>query len=745
MREAIRVLVPRLDLGVRALVPEWARLRAREGLRSDVAHGLRVAAAMLPLSLWLAIASGVPPETGIVSAAVGSAVAVFFGGTRVAVTAPGLTSALLVSHVAAEHGMGAVGAVVVQCGILQLASGALGLGRFVRLVPVSVVRGVVVGLGALMLITHLPALIGAPLEPDSSALAVLDHFGAHVPSANVIALAIAGFSALCGLLLPRISRWIPGSLLGLVVPAALVGLLDLDVPTLEAGRLPSFAFPAFPSRALIQLGGTAVAVWLTASLGTLVSTSALERYDNHRTDPDQELIGTGLANVALGFLGCPPATQLVPASFAARRLGSVARRASLVQAVVVLSVGLAAWPVLSLVPIAGLTGVVFATAIPLLAPGPLRHLARIARFELAVAAVTAIAIALFGLLQGLESGFAVAIVAATFRLARTRAILHEGRDGEPHHVSLSGLVTFLAALELERLRDKLLALDPRAGLVIDVRSVVTIDATGAKAMIGIVRDVRDHGGRVALLGPSAACRERLLAADPRGEVAGCIAPTARDLESVFERPVAVLSRQNLLSGVSRFRDEVKEHYESLFEDLADGQHPHTLFITCADSRISPAQMMGAHPGDIFIVRCIGALVPPPGTDDMPQEGAAIEYGVGVLGIKEVVVCGHSKCGAISALKKGSVPPELPSLGAWAHHAAEVAGDLSEHADVESAARAVTVRQLEHIKAYPLVKGLMEKGELRLHAWFYDLGKVELYEWSEDAKEYVVVGSRPAGA
>jgi carbonic anhydrase len=277
--------------------------------------------------------------------------------------------------------------------------------------------------------------------------------------------------------------------------------------------------------------------------------------------------------------------------------------------------------------------------------------------------------------------------------------------------------------------------------VVDLRSVIAIDASGAKALIGIVRDFRDHGGAVALLGPNKTCRERLVAADPRGEIASCVAPSARDLEGVLERPVAVFSRQNLLNGVERFRGEVKEHYDSLFEDLADGQHPHTLFITCADSRVSPGHMMGAHPGDIFIVRCIGALVPPAGADDMHVEGAAIEYGVGVLGIKELVVCGHSTCGAIGALKKGAVPSELPNLGIWAKRAQEVAGDLSEFESVDSAARAVTVRQLENLKTYPLVRERIEQGQLKLHAWFYDLGTVELYEWSERTEEFVVVGSQ----
>lgn len=733
----LRVIAPRLDLGVRALVPEWARLAAKAELGRDLAQGAQLAAIMIPLSLWLAVVSSVPPETGIVTAAVGSAVCVLFGGTHVALSGPGLFTALLVSRIAHQHGMAAVGAVVVLCGVLQVVTGTLGLGRFVRLAPVSIVRGVVVGMGAMMLLLQLPAVLGGPLAPDTPALERIDHFGAQVPHTNLLALGIATASVLFAVAIPRAWGRAVGALLGVALPTALVGVLGLDVPTLDSGALPSFAFPTLPSSGVAQLGATAIALWLTASLGTLMSTAAVEKLGGRRTDPDQELIGNGLASVLLGFVGCLPATHLVARSAVALRLGATARRAALVQAVVVLVVGLAAWPVLEHVPIAALTGVVVLTAGPLLDPRPLRDVGRIARFEVAIGALTAAVVALFGIVQGLETGLAIALVAATFRLARTRALLHVADGEDAHQVTFSGPVTFLATLELERLRDSLARIDAKKGVVFDLRSVVSIDATGAQVLIGVVREVLARDGRAALLGPSARCRERLVAADP--EMAALVAPSARELEPILEKAAGSLGRRHLLAGLVRFREEQREHYDSLFEQLADGQHPHTMFITCADSRVSPGQMMGAHPGDLFIVRCIGALVPPSGSETMPQEGAALEYGVGVLGVRHVIVCGHSRCGAVAALRKGEVPAELASLGTWSRHAAPVAGEVASFADADEAARAVTVRQLEHLKSYPLVRERIEKGELHVHAWFYDLGKVELYEWNEAKGAFAVVG------
>jgi carbonic anhydrase len=127
---------------------------------------------------------------------------------------------------------------------------------------------------------------------------------------------------------------------------------------------------------------------------------------------------------------------------------------------------------------------------------------------------------------------------------------------------------------------------------------------------------------------------------------------------------------------------------------------------------------------------------------MFQEGAALEYGVGVLGIRNIVVCGHSKCGAVGALKKAHVPAELETLGTWATHAAGIAGEVASFADADEAARAVTVRQVEHLLSYPLVRERHAKGELQIHAWFYDLGAVEVFEWNVGRKKYEVLGLEP---
>lgn len=746
-------LRPRFDLGLRALLPEWRALASTEGLGGDLQLGLLLAARTLPFSLFLAVLSGVPASSGIVSAAVGSAVCVFFGGTRVALSGPGLATALVVSAIVARHGLGELGAVMLLAGALQVAAGVLGIARFVRLVPRSVIHGLVIGVGATLLAAHLPYAVGVTVAADASPLARLDRIGAHLPSVDPIVLAITGGSALLGLL-SLLSPRIPGGIIAMAIATGVVAALGLDVPTLtETETFPLPRLPAAPSSHYAQLVGSALDLWLTCTVCTTLSAIALEKKGGGRIDADQELIGNGLATTLLAFLGGLPATQMIARSLIAVRSGVTSRRPALVQALAVLVVGLALWPIMELVPIAALTGTVLAIAVPLLDPRPVRDLARVSRFALGISTATAVVILFSGLVAGVQLGLAIALVGATVRLARTRALLHRSKDPDaPHQVSFSGPITFLASLELEALRLQLAELDATQGVVFDLRSVVTLDGAGAHALIEVIDEVRARDGKVALIAPSMIVRERLQIADAQPRLAGstiepgalgaAIAPTDRDVDAILGKQRSFLARPHLLAGITRFREETRDHYDSLFAHLADGQHPHTMFITCADSRVSPGLLMGAHPGDLFIVRCIGALVPPADSGSMPQEGAAVEYGVGVLGVRHVIVCGHSKCGAVGALKKGKVPAELVTLEIWSKLATAVAGDIAVFTDVDDAARAVTVRQVENLMTYPLVRDRVAKGELQLHAWFYDLGAVELYEWDEKKKAFAILGADP---
>lgn len=194
--------------------------------------------------------------------------------------------------------------------------------------------------------------------------------------------------------------------------------------------------------------------------------------------------------------------------------------------------------------------------------------------------------------------------------------------------------------------------------------------------------------------------------------------------------------RQLIRGVLRFRDRVYQRHMGLFQSLASGQHPHTLFITCADSRIDPCLITQSRPGDLFVLRNAGNLIPPKGVP--ASEAGAVELAIRELHVKDIVICGHSDCGAMKALLSGHIK-QLPDLAHWLHccECAQAAGDNAAgnfSADPLMAAveRNVLI-QLTNLASHPVVAAALASGQVRLHGWVYEIRTGEVRQWSRGAE------------
>jgi carbonic anhydrase len=179
--------------------------------------------------------------------------------------------------------------------------------------------------------------------------------------------------------------------------------------------------------------------------------------------------------------------------------------------------------------------------------------------------------------------------------------------------------------------------------------------------------------------------------------------------------------EKFLGGVSRFQKDVYPQHQDLFEKLALGQRPEALFITCADSRIDPCLLTQTKPGELFICRVIGNIVPPY-PDAVGGVSATIEYAVGVLRVPEVIVCGHTDCGVM----RGALNPEalgaFPNVTAWLREQNVVA-------------------QMKNLRSHPTVADRLERGGLSLHGWVYHIGSGTVTAYNEESGRF----ERPVGS
>ncbi|MFC8146170.1 carbonic anhydrase [Streptomyces paradoxus] len=190
----------------------------------------------------------------------------------------------------------------------------------------------------------------------------------------------------------------------------------------------------------------------------------------------------------------------------------------------------------------------------------------------------------------------------------------------------------------------------------------------------------------------------------------------------------------LLDRARTFRTRV-DFNSGEYRKLAEGQYPEALFITCSDSRVIPAMITGARPGEIFELRNAGNIVPPYGRPGASGEAATIEYALEVLGVQDIVVCGHSHCGAMGALKSGDDLSALPGVDAWLRIARPELTSVLESAPDDPSLPEVSqgnvVNQLAALRSYPVVRQRLDSGRLRLHGWYYEVDTGFVYELGDD--------------
>lgn len=210
--------------------------------------------------------------------------------------------------------------------------------------------------------------------------------------------------------------------------------------------------------------------------------------------------------------------------------------------------------------------------------------------------------------------------------------------------------------------------------------------------------------------------------------------------------------QKLVQGIHHFQESVFRQQSELFQQLVHGQRPLALFITCSDSRIDPTLLTQTEPGELFIMRNAGNIVPPYGAVQ-GGESATIEYAVAVLKVNDIIVCGHSHCGAMNGLLQPEQVDKLPAVRAWLNHAEATSRIIQEnyghiqepHARLTATVEENVLVQLENLRTHPSVAAALGRGELKIHGWVYkfETGQVFGYDPANGQYQSLARGSKAA--
>ncbi|MFJ7082401.1 SulP family inorganic anion transporter [Streptomyces griseus] len=406
--------------------------------RRDLLAGLTVAIVALPLALGFGVASGLGAEAGLATAVVAGALAAVFGGSNLQVSGPTGAMTVVLVPIVAEYGPGGVLTVGLMAGGLLIVLALLRAGRSMRYVPAPVVEGFTFGIACVIALQQIPNALGVAAPEGDKVLvvawrAVEEFAGGPNWTALAITVGVAGLM----LVGARLRPGVPFSVVAVVAATLAVQLFHLDGATpigaLPAG-LPAPSLGFLDVSAVGSLVAPAVAVAALAALESLLSATVADGMTTgQKHDPDRELFGQGIANLAAPLFGGVPATAAIARTAVNVRTGAGSRLAALTHAAVLAVIVFAAAPLVSRIPLAALAGVLLATAVRMVEVGALRAMARATRSDAVVLVLTAVATLVLDLVLAVVIGLAVAGLLALRAVAAEARVdrVHPYDDGVP--------------------------------------------------------------------------------------------------------------------------------------------------------------------------------------------------------------------------------------------------------------------------------------------------------------------------
>jgi carbonic anhydrase/SulP family sulfate permease len=636
--------------------------RTAQDWSKDLSAGLVVFLVALPLCLGIALASGAPLFSGLVAGIVGGIVVGSISGSHTSVSGPAAgLAAVVLAQIAALQSFETFLLAVAIAGALQIGLGVARAGALSAFFPSSVIKGLLAAIGVLLILKQLPHLFGHDSDPEGemsfrqpdqentfTELATVFLGDIHL-GASLIGIASIVLLVCWERIKPLKKSIVPGPLvvvlLGVVLQLILarlggrweVGASHLVQIPVAASLSDLTGFLQFPD--FTQLNNPAVytaafTIAIVASLETLLNLEAVDKLDPQRrsSPPSRELVAQGVGNLFAGLIGGIPITSVIVRSSVNVNVGARSKVSAIFHGLLLL-VCVALFPVyLNMIPLAALAAILMFTGFKLASPLLFRQMWSEGRYQFAPFLITLVSIVFTDLLVGILVGLAVSVLfILNSNLRRPiRRIVETHLGGDVLHIELANQVSFLNRAAL----NKLLSEAPRGmNLLIDASDSDYIDPD----ILSLIREFKDvtapaRGISVNLRG----FREKYRLLD---EIQFADYSTRELKDSVTPQQVLEVLRE----GNRRFRsgNRLSRDLNRQVGATAAEQNPLAVILSCIDSRVPAELVFDLGIGDIFSVRVAGNII---GTKTL----GSVEYGVAVVGVKLVVVLGHTRCGAVTS-------------------------------------------------------------------------------------------------
>jgi len=403
----------------------------KQQLTADIVSGIIVAIIALPLSVALAIASGVSPEKGLITAIIAGFIISFLGGSRVQIGGPTGAFVVIVYGIVQEYGVQGLTIATIMAGVLMVIFGLIRLGSIIKYVPYPTTTGFTSGIAIVLFSTQIKDFLGLQLEEvPSEFIDKWKVYISHMDTINVTALGVGVISLLIIILWPKINKTIPGSLIALIVATVGVKLLNLDVETIGSRfgtisssiQLINFSELNINMTLLKELFQPAITIALLASIEALLSAVVSDGMIGKKHSSNMELVAEGIANIVSGLFGGIPATGAIARTAANVKNGGRTPIAGMVHAVVLFLIMISLMPLAKLIPMATLAAILIRVAYNMSEWHAFKDLLKSTKSDVAVLLVTFFLTVFFDLVVAIELGMIIAMFLFVKRMSDSTQI-----------------------------------------------------------------------------------------------------------------------------------------------------------------------------------------------------------------------------------------------------------------------------------------------------------------------------------
>lgn len=474
---------------------------SKEKLVKDIISGIIVAIIALPLSIALALASGVGPEEGLYTAIVAGFVISLLGGSTVQIAGPTAAFATIVAGIVAENGMGGLAAATLMAGIFLILMGVFKLGSLIKYIPYTITTGFTSGIAVTILIGQMKDFFGIVYQGGEKPVETMEKVEAfihNISAINLQAVLVGAVSLAILIIWPRISKKIPGSLIAVVAGVLMVKLFNMNVFTIGelykvSGSLPSFSIPAINLDTIRAVLPDAFTIAILAAIESLLSCVVADSMTNTKHRSNAELVAQGAGNVASALFGGIPATGAIARTAANIKNGGTTPIAGMVHAVVLLLILVVLMPLAAYIPMPTIAAILFVVAYNMCQWKAFVQLVKTApKSDVAVLVITFVLTVVFDLVIAIEVGFVLACLLFMKRMSDETSVVgwkypeEDTDDSEKLKVlpkeirvyEITGPLFFGAADRIAQIS----AAESTKCIILRMRSVTAIDATAMNAL-----------------------------------------------------------------------------------------------------------------------------------------------------------------------------------------------------------------------------------------------------------------------